>query len=74
MTGTHIVLIVMVVMGFSALQSWIKHRNRSIEAGAQLGDATEMLQKIDILEERIRVLERIVTERNIDLRQQIDDL
>lgn len=74
MTGTHIVLIVMVVMGFSALQSWIKHRNRSIEAGANADDASEMLEKIDILEERIRVLERIVTERNIDLKQQIDDL
>ena len=74
MTGTHIVLIVMVVMGFSALQSWIKHRNRSMDAAANLGDASDMLEKIDILEERIRVLERIVTERNIDLKQQIDDL
>ena len=74
MTGTHIVLIVMVVMGFCALQSWIKHRGRSIEAGANANDANEMLEKIDILEERIRVLERIVTERNIDLKQQIDDL
>lgn len=71
MTGTHIVLIVMVVMGFTALQSWIKHRNKAIESG---GEAQDMLAKIDVLEERIRVLERIVTERNIDLKQQIDEL
>lgn len=75
MTGTHIVLIVMVVMGFTALQTWIKHRNKIIEASsAANGDADDMLAKIDVLEERIRVLERIVTERNIDLKQQIDDL
>ena len=71
MTGTHIVLIVMVVMGFSALQSWIKHRNKVMESG---GATDDMMEKIDVLEERIRVLERIVTERNVDLRQQIDDL
>ena len=33
-----------------------------------------MMAKIDALEERIRVLERIVTEHNIDLKQQIDSL
>lgn len=71
MTGTHIVVIVIVVMGFSALQSWIKHRKQTVE---EHGDVSDMLDKIDILEERIRVLERIVTERNVDLKQQIDDL
>ena len=73
MTGTHIVLIVVVVMAFSALQSWIKHRDK--RASKDTGDeAQEMLDKIDVLEERIKVLERIVTEHNIDLKQQIDNL
>lgn len=71
MTGTHIVLIVMVVMGFTALQSWLKYRNNAI---ASSGEAEDMSARIDLLEERIRVLERIVTERNIDLRQRIDEL
>lgn len=34
----------------------------------------ETLAQIDALEERIRVLERIVTENRIDLRQEIDRL
>lgn len=34
----------------------------------------ETLAQIDALEERIRVLERIVTENKIDLRQEIDRL
>ena len=73
MTGTHIVLIVMVVMGFVTMQSWLRHRNKAIESGGQAA-AEDMMARIDVLEERIRVLERIVTERNIDLKQQIDEL
>lgn len=34
----------------------------------------EVSEKLDALEERIRVLERIVTEKRIDLRKEIDDL
>lgn len=34
----------------------------------------ETLAQIDALEERIRVLERIVTEKRFDLRQEIDRL
>lgn len=34
----------------------------------------EALAHLDALEERIRVLERIVTEKKIDLRQEIDRL
>lgn len=71
MTGTHIVWIIVVVMAFTTLQSWIKRRHQKPEPNQ---DAEDMLQKIDLLEERIRVLERIVTEHNIDLKQQIDNL
>ena len=71
MTATHIVLIIVVVMAFSTLQSWIKRKDRKPRPDPE---AENVLQKIDVLEERIRVLERIVTEHNIDLRQQIDSL
>lgn len=37
-------------------------------------DIDETLAQIDALEERIRVLERIVTENRIDLKQEIDRL
>ncbi len=36
--------------------------------------ADETFARLDALEERIRVLERIVTEKRIDLRKEIDDL
>lgn len=36
--------------------------------------ADETSAQLDELEERIRVLERIVTEKRVDLRKEIDDL
>lgn len=54
------------------MDSWIKHRGKQGEGlDAEMVDA---LEKIDRLEERIRVLERIVTEHNVDLKRQIDSL
>ena len=41
------------------------------EVDTELEDA---LAKIDVLEERIRVLERIVTENRFDLKEEIDKL
>ena len=37
-------------------------------------DADETRAQMDVLEERVRVLERIVTENKIDLRKEIDKL
>jgi hypothetical protein len=37
-------------------------------------DPDEMIETIDMLEKRIQVLERIVTEKDVDLKQRIDDL
>jgi hypothetical protein len=37
-------------------------------------DPDEMLETIAMLEKRIQVLERIVTEKDVDLKQRIDDL
>ncbi len=65
-----LLIIAMVVCG-STVQTWIKERSKVSEPSEE---ADEMLAKIDLLEERIRVLERIVTEHNIDLKQQIDNL
>lgn len=54
------------------MDTWIKHRSKKSEGlGEEMVDA---LEKIDRLEERIQVLERIVTEHNVDLKQQIDRL
>jgi hypothetical protein len=49
----------------------MKSRARKDERGAGVDEA---LAQIDLLEERVRVLERIVTESKIDLRREIDRL
>ena len=38
------------------------------------GELEETLTKIDVLEERIKVLERIITENRFDLEKEIDSL
>lgn len=72
-----IVLIVAVVM----IGETVKHVARaraSAQAEANKGasdeDVAAMTQRIDELEERVRVLERIVTEDKHDLRREINKL
>ena len=49
----------------------MKMKHRGKEQDPELEDS---LAKIDLLEERIRVLERIVTESKHDLGKEIDNL
>lgn len=42
--------------------------------GGDPGEVGKHLKKIDELEQRIQVLERIVTTKNYDLKREIDDL
>lgn len=66
-----VLLIIFIVMAFRTIQSWLERREQK-PAGNE--EAEDMLAKIELLEERIRVLERIVTEHKVDLKQQIDNL
>ena len=67
----YVVLIVAVVMTADTIQKIYKMRH----AEKQQGDKTdEELVRLDQLEERIRVLERIVTEDKHDLRREINSL
>ena len=68
---TFVFLVVSVVMFAGLVETWLKQRANKAEAGESMNDA---MAKIDLLEERIRVLERIVTENKFDLKQQIDNL
>lgn len=71
MSGTTFAfLVVMVVMCTYAFTTYVKEKGNK-EKDAELD---ETLQKIDRLEERIRVLERIITENKFDLKQEIDSL
>jgi hypothetical protein len=66
-----VVWIVGIVMCAKVLQTYLQQRKKVPEVDTELEDA---LAKVDVLEERIRVLERIVTENRFDLKEEIDKL
>jgi hypothetical protein len=68
---TFIFLVVSVVMIAGLIETWLKQRANKSDSDEEMSAA---LAKIDLLEERIRVLERIVTENKFDLKRQIDEL
>ena len=72
-----IVLIVAIVMLAETIQKVAKAKataNAEAQKGANDEEVGSMTQRIDELEERIRVLERIVTEDKHDLRREISNL
>jgi hypothetical protein len=68
---TFVFLTVTVVLCAKLIQTHIERRNKT--RSEDEADA-ETLLKIDRLEERIQVLERIVTEDRYDLKRRIDSL
>ena len=68
---TFVFLTVTVVLCAKLVQTYIERRNKT--RSEDEADA-ETLLKIDRLEERIQVLERIVTEDRYDLKRRIDNL
>ncbi len=66
-----VVCIVAIVMCANIIQTYLKQRNKKPEVDNEL---EETLAKIDVLEDRIQVLERIVTEHRFDLKKEIDQL
>jgi len=66
-----IISIVGIVMCANVLKAYFERRERQPEPDE---DLEESLAKIDQLEERIRVLERIITEKRYDLKKEIDSL
>jgi len=73
MSGSHVfvLLIIIIVFSFGLIKAWMSNRD---ENRVDSEEADEMLAKIDALEDRIRVLERIITDNKIDLKQEIDNL
>jgi len=70
-TMFYVVCIVAIVLAANTVQQYLKLRHRKENKSAQ---AEETQAQLDALEERIRVLERIVTENRFDLRDQINKL
>lgn len=68
-----VVAIVAVSCGAGVLNNWLKTRNKV--GRAELDQALdERLQQLDKLEQRMRVLERIVTDRKYNLKEELHDL
>ena len=70
-TMFYVVCIVAIVLGANTIQQYIKMRHRK-EEGSKIAEETQ--SQLNALEDRIKVLERIVTEHKFDLRQEINRL
>ena len=69
----YVVCIVAIVFTADTIQKYLKVKNQKSESDPD-PELEETLAQIDRLEERIRVLERIVTESRFDLGREIDKL
>jgi len=70
--GQVFVLWIIIIVMFSwVVRAYIRQRKPKTPADSDLDDA---MAKIEQLEERIRVLERIITENQYDLKREIDSL
>jgi hypothetical protein len=67
-----VLLLVSIVMGTRLIDSWMKQRKAQVNTNDE--GLEQAFAKIDELEERVRVLERIITENRFDLKQEIDAL
>ena len=70
-TMFYVVCIVAIVLAANTVQQYLKLRHRKEEKNVL---ADEAQAQLDALEDRIKVLERIVTENKIDLRDEINKL
>ena len=70
-------LIPIVAMGLGGLGIWTKHQRRMAELrlrGSQADTTAQSADYVRDLEERVRVLERIVTDKSTDVAAQIEAL
>ena len=66
-----VIVIIVLSFGYKLIAGWM--RSRSQMTVEEPGRA-ELLKRLDGVEERVRVLERIVTDDRFDLKQQFKDL
>jgi len=73
---TMVFCIVAVVMVTSIIQKWLKVRELSVRNNADASQdvSGEIQAQIEALEERVKVLERIATDKSSRLKEEIDAL
>ena len=64
------------IIGGVFIKPWLALKQRQLELNSQMAaeKAAQYAAHTERLEERVRVLERIVTDKGVDLAQQIDQL
>jgi hypothetical protein len=69
-------MIPIAAMMLAGFNSWVKLKKRELEATAALTaeKTAQYAAQTELLEQRVRVLERIVTDRGMDLTDQIEAL
>ena len=72
-TFAFVVTIVAIACATSVIHQYLRTKRKTAEKDAN-ADVDETLAQLEALEERIRVLERIVTESKFDLKREIDKL
>ena len=69
-----VLLLISIVMCANIVQTYLKQRKQEPADNADNEEMEETLTKIELLEERIQVLERIITENKFDLKSEIESL
>jgi len=68
-----VVVIIALSFAYKLVSAWMRDRAQTRTVTDQSANAAT-LQRLEQLEERVRVLERIVTDERFDLKQQFKDL
>jgi len=69
-----VIPILIVVFTYKLVNLWMRQKNLQNLRGTDDADRLAWQQRLDELEERVRVLERIVTDDKYDLKRQIEAL
>ncbi len=69
-----VIPILLIVFGYKFLSDRMKYKHMEKHRIRTDENVEAEKNRLDVLEERIKVLERIVTDKNYDLKSQIDDL
>jgi hypothetical protein len=66
-----VIIVIILSLTYKFFAGWMKNRNpKGLEEPAR----EALLKRLDDVEERVRVLERIVTDERFDLKQQFKEL
>lgn len=71
---TMIIWVVAIVCVTAVLKKRYEYRHSRMHDDLDRSEVQEKLERLDRLEERVKVLEAIVTDRNYELRRELDDL